>query len=176
MSNNKRPADHILLGLHIGPIEDVAESPTDYDAILSVCQDNRRENVPETVPYRHVELADDEHSEAEWGGSCSYQTFATAVDWLRNTHSMLFGGRRCETPTPECDSNTVARCSGSDTLVHCHNGVNRSVAVTAAYLGCRYGLTHREAINLIQQKRPVADPNDLMRRHARRYIQDHADE
>lgn len=156
--SDKRPADHILLGLYIGPIEDVAESPTDYDAILSVCQDNRRANVPETVPYHHVELADDEQSEAAWGGSCSYQTFANAADWLRNTHSMLFEG------------------SGSDTLVHCHNGVNRSVAVTAAYLGCRYGVDVGEAINLIRRKRPVADPNDLMRRHTRRYIREHVDE
>lgn len=148
--HDKRPADHILFGIHIGPIEDVAESTTDYDNIISVCQDNRFDNVPETIPYYHVKLADDEHSEDEWGGSASYETFESAVHYLRHTHSMLYGE--------------------SDTLVHCHNGKNRSVAVVAAYLAVRYGLFVAEAIELIRAKRPIADPNDLMRSHAKRYF------
>ncbi|KAG6810854.1 hypothetical protein H0H92_010069 [Tricholoma furcatifolium] len=44
-------------------------------------------------------------------------------------------------------------------LVHCHEGISRSVSVVAAFLIATYGWTVPEALQYIKQKRRVADPN-----------------
>ncbi|GLB34489.1 putative dual specificity phosphatase, catalytic domain [Lyophyllum shimeji] len=44
-------------------------------------------------------------------------------------------------------------------LVHCGEGVSRSVAVVAAYLIKEYGWSPEEAVEFIKSKRGVADPN-----------------
>jgi len=143
-----RPATHITDGIHVGQIEAVAESPTDYGAILSVCQDTRYENVPDGVRYWHTSMADDLESQRNWGGSCDYSSFAEAVEKLASLHK-----------------------HHDSVLVHCHKGRNRSVAVTAAYIATQMpSLSSRGAIQLIQDKRPIADPNSLMRYWANRYV------
>jgi len=151
---NKRPADYIYKGLWVGPIEEVSESDRQYDTIISVCQDVCRENVPNSVPYHHIPLADDAESVEKWGGSCDYITFWRAVNTLRDVHRPLMGE------------------AGPDTLLHCHHGRNRSVAVAAAYIACQItGATVNGAITVIQDHRPVADPNEIMRNHAYQYVE-----
>ncbi|KAG6853658.1 hypothetical protein C0991_002550 [Blastosporella zonata] len=44
-------------------------------------------------------------------------------------------------------------------LVHCAEGVSRSVSVVAAFLIAQYGWTPSEAVQFIKSKRRVADPN-----------------
>ncbi|KAG5641007.1 hypothetical protein DXG03_006390 [Asterophora parasitica] len=44
-------------------------------------------------------------------------------------------------------------------LVHCAEGISRSVAVVAAFLIAQYGWTPAEAVQYIKSKRRVADPN-----------------
>ncbi|KAF8065355.1 protein-tyrosine phosphatase-like protein [Lyophyllum atratum] len=44
-------------------------------------------------------------------------------------------------------------------LVHCAEGVSRSVSVVAAFLIAQYGWTPAEAVQFIKSKRRVADPN-----------------
>ncbi|KAH9484573.1 Dual specificity protein phosphatase 1 [Psilocybe cubensis] len=44
-------------------------------------------------------------------------------------------------------------------LVHCAEGVSRSVSVVAAYLMAAYGWTPTEAVHFIKSKRRVANPN-----------------
>ncbi|KAG5636914.1 hypothetical protein H0H81_006381 [Sphagnurus paluster] len=44
-------------------------------------------------------------------------------------------------------------------LVHCAEGVSRSVAVVAGFLVAQYGWTPTEAVQYIKSKRRVADPN-----------------
>jgi protein-tyrosine phosphatase len=155
---NKRPADYIYKGLWVGPIEEVSESDREYDNIVSVCQDVCRENVSDNVPYHHIPLADDAQSEIEWGGSCSYGTFSRGVETLRDVHTPKMGK------------------AGPDTLLHCHHGKNRSVAVAAAYIACDTPiLTVDGAIKLIEDHRPIADPNSVMRNHAYQYVHNNAD-
>ena len=110
------------------------------------------DNVSDNVPYAHFQLADDRESERNWGGSADYETFEQAVDWLREHHTDRFNDQT--------------------TLVHCHNGKNRSVAVTAAYIAAENKpvVAVDDAIRMIQTNRPIADPNELMRSHAKRYV------
>jgi len=155
---NKRPADYIYKGLWVGPIEEVSESDRQYDTIVSVCQDVCRENVSDDVPYYHVSLADDVKSEVKWGGSCSYGTFHQAVETVKHLHTPKMGQ------------------AGPDTLLHCHHGKNRSVAVAAAYIACDTSiLTVDGAIRLIEDHRPIADPNNVMRKHAYQYVRDNCE-
>jgi len=66
--------------------------------------------------------------------------------------------------------------AGPDTLLHCHHGKNRSVAVAAAYIACEIApVTVDGAIRLIQDHRPIADPNNIMRNHAHQYVQANCD-
>lgn len=44
-------------------------------------------------------------------------------------------------------------------LVHCAEGISRSVSVVAAFLIAQYGWTPSQAIQYIKAKRRVADPN-----------------
>mmetsp|Transcript_19514 Transcript_19514/g.34462 ORF Transcript_19514/g.34462 Transcript_19514/m.34462 type:complete len:331 (+) Transcript_19514:130-1122(+) len=52
----------------------------------------------------------------------------------------------------------VRRCNGR-CLVHCRQGVSRSVSVVLAYLVMRDGLQLRDAWSLMQTQRPAARPN-----------------
>ena len=51
--------------------------------------------------------------------------------------------------------------SGPDTrvLVHCAEGISRSVSVVAAFLMAQYGWTPTQAVRYIKSKRRAADPN-----------------
>ncbi|KAG5339337.1 hypothetical protein C0989_004667 [Termitomyces sp. Mn162] len=44
-------------------------------------------------------------------------------------------------------------------LVHCAEGISRSVSIVAAFLIAQYGWTPSEAVQFIKTKRRVADPN-----------------
>lgn len=44
-------------------------------------------------------------------------------------------------------------------LVHCGEGISRSVSVVAAFLMAQYGWGRDEAVNYIKSKRRVANPN-----------------
>lgn len=139
--------DHIGDGLHITDIETLAAASTsEYNAVVSVCQDTCRDNVSDTTPYSHVALADDEHSQERWGGSCDYNTFFTAAECVRG--SWLAHG------------NVVA---------HCHVGKNRSAAACAAAWAVEQDTTVYEALQTISETRPLVSPNDRMLSYATRY-------
>eukprot|EP00302_Diacronema_sp_CCMP2436_P020918 CAMPEP_0179976742 /NCGR_PEP_ID=MMETSP0983-20121128/39562_1 /TAXON_ID=483367 /ORGANISM="non described non described, Strain CCMP 2436" /LENGTH=651 /DNA_ID=CAMNT_0021893631 /DNA_START=5 /DNA_END=1958 /DNA_ORIENTATION=+ len=52
-----------------------------------------------------------------------------------------------------------AREAGGKVLVHCHQGVSRSVSVAAAYLIWRNGFNFHETFSLLRAARPIASPN-----------------
>ena len=49
---------------------------------------------------------------------------------------------------------------GSNVLVHCRLGVNRSVTVVLAYLMRRCNFSFDGALELVRRKRHCAQPND----------------
>jgi len=133
--------------LWVSDIDTVQRHSTDrFDLVLSVCQDACPDNVG--CRYEHVPLADDAASEARWGGTTAYTDFADACTICRD-----------------------ALASGETTLVHCHAGQNRSVAVCTAVLGVTDGCCYNDAFLRVRDARPIANPAALMRRHAMRYIE-----
>ena len=60
----------------------------------------------------------------------------------------------------ECfDFINTARDIGGKVLVHCYQGKSRSVALICAYLMREYRLRFQEALSLVRQVRPIAQPN-----------------
>lgn len=49
--------------------------------------------------------------------------------------------------------------NGGGVLVHCHAGKSRSAAICAAYLMHIEGLTATDALSIVQEAHPRADPN-----------------
>ncbi len=48
---------------------------------------------------------------------------------------------------------------GGKVLVHCVQGISRSVALCISYLICRHGHTYTSALNYIRDRRGIASPN-----------------
>jgi hypothetical protein len=140
--------DQITSNLWISDIESVQwQSTKRFDRIISVCQDTARDNVSDECTYEHYCLADDEQSVERWGGSCSYTTFSNAT--MNIMWSLLFEYTTC---------------------VHCHHGKNRSVSTAAAALSVLYDVPLDSVFQWIQVCRPIADPDRLMREHAREFV------
>ena len=51
---------------------------------------------------------------------------------------------------------------GHRVLVHCWAGVSRSPAIVAAFMTITAGLSADEALKIIQEKRPKADPDPVV--------------
>lgn len=135
-------------GLWVGDIDALYQNPTDhFDLVVSVCQDTAGENVG--CDYVHYPLADDEHSVRNWGGTTDYRVFSAAVDTV---------------------SAAVESDEYENVLVHCHSGQNRSVAVCAAVIATRFGNGYEFGKMVVEDARPIANPNETMESHARRYI------
>ena len=139
--------DYIRDDLAITSIAGVRENDTsDFDKVLSVCQDMARDNVG--TEYTCVKLADDIRSKQRWGGTTEYAAFERAAD--RVLGSLL--------------------TYDESILVHCHSGQNRSAAVCTAALGVAEKVFYIDAGEMVYEARPVININQLMAAHARRYI------
>jgi protein-tyrosine phosphatase len=147
--------NQIVTQLWITDIERVAAADTSrFDRVVSVCQDARPENVG--CRYDHHALADDRTSEENWGGSSRYSAFAEAADTV-----------------------LTALRDGETVLVHCHSGKNRSVAVSGAAMAVYDDTsfeTFSDAVWQIKQSRPIANPNQVMSNHGKRFVDDSTSE
>jgi hypothetical protein len=61
----------------------------------------------------------------------------------------------------EVSRNFIAEAldNGGVVLVHCWAGVSRSVTVVIYYLTKTYGISVKEALKIIRERRPIANPN-----------------
>lgn len=140
--------DRVWAGLYVASIDEVRENPTGrFDAVVSVCQDTCHDNLSEHTEHANVPLADDCGSEYRWGGEFSYQRFDEAV-------------------------NEVVRhlFDGDTTLVHCHKGKNRSIAVAIAAYAIWRGTTFTDSRRAVMSSRSVADPDEEQLAFARHCI------
>ena len=86
--------------------------------------------------------------------------------WLR-TYDFFLAPIRMSTLEQGAQAALAAIGQGQRVLAHCYRGRHRSVAMAAAILIAQ-GYTARDAMRLIAEKRPMADPQAW---HIRRQIQ-----
>lgn len=64
---------------------------------------------------------------------------------------------------------SAALAEGGTVLVHCTWGKSRSVAFVVAFLMRTYAMTLDQALAYVQEKRPIARPNEGFMQHLRLY-------
>jgi len=136
--------DEITDRLWISDIDTVRDSPISsaVDVVVSTCQDEVRDAVDR--PYEHFEMADGRQDEN--GGDHSYEIFERTVDYVREQVQ-----------------------AGRTTLVHCHLGISRSSAVCATAIAAERDIPFGEALQLVEDARPIVDPNEDLQSHGRTY-------
>ena len=136
--------DEITDRLWISDIDTVRDSPISsaVDVVVSTCQDEVRDAVDR--PYKHFEMADGRQDEN--GGDHSYEIFERTVDYVREQVQ-----------------------AGRTTLVHCHLGISRSSAVCATAIAAERDISFGEALQLVEDARPIVDPNEDLQSHGRAY-------
>lgn len=140
--------DQITDNIWISDIQSVRqESMSDkgIDAVITVCQDDVRDNIG--CPYYYFNMADGEID--FYGGSCGYTIFKNAADQLYNLIT-----------------------SGETVLIHCHMGQSRSPSVAIAAIGKAENMSYEDAERFVANKRPMIEPNEHLEKLAKEYIAD----
>lgn len=134
--------------LWISDIQSVREESTSqFDTVVTVCQDEVGDNIG--CNYRHENLADGIYD--TYGGDCTVETFSDSVEHVIN-----------------------ALEQDHTTLVHCHAGISRSVSVSIAALATTTDISPMEALELIRERRPRANPNEVLQKRIAEYLNDEA--
>lgn len=133
--------------LHITNITEACEmSKAGFDRVITTCQDEIEDNVPDTITYSFHCMSDGPAN--EYGGYHDYRMFEQAANELHD-----------------------ALESGETVLIHCHAGQSRSVSVATAALGRLLDKSRTEAISIVHRYRITHSyPDQLLMDHADRYI------
>lgn len=120
-----------------------------FDRIVTVCQDEISDNVPDNIEYSHYCMSDGRPEvEDQYGGSCEYELFARAADEL---YDALMDGERV--------------------LVHCHAGQSRSVSVAGAAIARIEGVPVYDSVGTVRDCRGTTTyPDETLLDHADRYV------
>lgn len=125
------------------------ESTSQFDRVISVCQDKAEDNV--TVPYSHHNMSDGVADTYHPDSECTYGIVEDAANELYQ-----------------------ALADGEQVLIHCHMGQSRSVSVaTAAIARLRDIEEYRYAYNIVKEARPQAHPNDTLHDFVLKYINEY---
>lgn len=139
--------------LHITNITEARTmDKTDFDRVITTCQDSIEDNVSGEMEYSHYNMSDGRQEvEDKYGGSCDYELFAEAAEELYQ-----------------------ALASEETVLIHCHAGQSRSVSVATAALGQLLDLHRSEALDLVHYYRASFHyPDMMLMDHASDYISEH---
>jgi len=140
--------NEITENLWIGDIDSVREQSTSqFDTVVTVCQDSVEDNVSPQSNYAQFEIADGPQTTEKYGGSHEYSLFEDA------THMVL---RNLEL--------------GKKVLTHCHNGQSRSAAVCIAVLAVQHDTSYSTAYRMVEDARYIVNPDELLEEHAKQYI------
>jgi predicted protein tyrosine phosphatase len=141
--------------LHIRSIRGAIEEQTSHlDRVISVCQDSIEDNVSDEQVYSHYNMSDGRSEvEEQYGGSCEYRLFHEAADELYE-----------------------ALDDGESVLIHCHQGISRSVSVATAAIGRLLDISREDALDLIHTYRITHHyPDSLLVEHASDYISEYTE-
>lgn len=98
--------------LWVSGIDGVRYAPTsEFDTIVTVCQDHIIDHVADEQVYLWYPLCDSNGNCDDWGGLNDASSFDAAIR-----------------------ATAMELSRGSDVLVHCHAGVSRSAAVSAGVI------------------------------------------
>lgn len=134
--------------LYIGDIQDVQQrsiADLTVDHVVTVCQDDVRDNISDDVLYSYFCMADGVER-GQNPGDASYELFEKA--------SLHVADLLVEE---------------NDVLVHCHAGQSRSVTVSATAIALLSDLEFEEALSLIEQERGIA-PSPQLKTHGVRVV------
>ncbi len=93
-------------------------------------------------------------------------------DHLPVHHHSLSNGPGTSQEAFEAAVNAVRKelDAGHRVLIHCRQGISRSVAVAAAAIAIQQGTSLRDAITTIELERPQADPDRALIERAKEYV------
>jgi protein-tyrosine phosphatase len=129
-------------------ISKVNASDSEYDAVVTVCQDSIEDHVSDNIEYTHKSMADSINPDVE--GSHQYPKFAVSANELHNHLK-----------------------NRKSVLIHCHAGQSRSVSVSVAALGRLLNKPRDEALNIIHRDRKTfQNPSKFLIDHADKYIKE----
>mmetsp|Transcript_11764 Transcript_11764/g.18866 ORF Transcript_11764/g.18866 Transcript_11764/m.18866 type:complete len:225 (+) Transcript_11764:69-743(+) len=111
---------------------------------------NVSDNVPCYFPaefsYKVIEVEDHEHENL-------IMHFPACFNFIKAARSAYHRSNLLET------TGDKARGQFPSILIHCHQGVSRSVTVVCAWLMETKNLSAQEALEFVREKRPIVDPN-----------------
>lgn len=140
--------NEITENLWIGDIDSVREQSTSqFDTVVTVCQDSVEDNVSPQSNYAQFKIADGPQTTEKYGGSHKYSLFEDA------THMVL---RNLEL--------------GKKVLTHCHHGQSRSAAVCIAALAVHHDTSYSTAYRMVEDARYIVNPDELLEDHAKQFI------
>lgn len=138
----------ITENLYVSNIQDARTcDKSDFDVVVTVCQDSLEDNVSNDIEYHYYCMADGEETGLIPGDS-SYDMFEDAAG------TVLSHIR---------DGDTV--------LLHCHAGQSRSVSVGMAALMATGEFTFDEAWTRMADRRPQVHPDRTLRQYAKRFAE-----
>lgn len=139
----------ITENLWISDIESTQTQDTSrFDCIISVCQDSVQDNVSCINPQ--FNLSDGQNSSGE-RGMFTYELFEEA-----------------------CSEVLQRMKNGEIVLVHCHAGVSRSSSVCIAVLGVLNNTNWTYARSIVEDARPIINPNPDLIPFIKRYIEENS--
>lgn len=128
-------------------LTDISRVMTDdvahFDLVLTVCEDD----ISALVDSDYKQFALPSATLSKGSVPVPFEDFAEAADTLYR-----------------------ALADGETVLTHCHSGTSRSVAVAGAAFARYREVGFGEALQLIEEARPSADPSEAYRTFAKDYI------
>lgn len=141
----------ITENLYVANIQDARTcDKSDFDAVVTVCQDSIEANTPDTIEYHYYCMADGEEV-GRIPGDSSYGLFEDAA------RTVLFHIN-----------------AGNTVLLHCHAGQSRSVSVGMAAIMATGDFTFDEAWTRMANRRPQVHPDRTLRQYAKRFATTHS--
>lgn len=120
----------IIDNLYIGSLEDAKKNKPRCDIILNVCEDEL-DYAKNAEIIIEIPMKDNSKFKIE-------KYFDWTSDFIDNVINNL----------------------DKKLMVNCYAGISRSVSIVCCYLIDKFGISYEDAINIVREARPIADPNN----------------
>lgn len=122
-------------------------SMDEFDAVVTVCQDDIADHIPEGVDYHYFEMCDGPQGQSR--GSCDYEIFTQAATTI-----------------------LLHLEAGDTVLVHCHAGQSRSSSTSIAAIGAYEEKDFFTVHDEVEEARPQIHPARTLASHAAQFIEE----